>query len=246
VASRRRFLPAALALTLCATLAHADPSAADKQRARALMDRGDLLFEAKSYEEALDAYERADQIMHVPTTGIEVARAHAALGHFARARAVALEVARSPKTPGEPAVFDEARAEAAKLAGELADKVEPAPPSAPVAPAPAPAPEPSDARYEPMIVGGFVTAGAGVMLGTLFGVMSLARASSAKDLCAGNRCPPQARDDIEASKTLGILSDVGFVIALAGAAVGGYGLWAQSREVRPVVGLGTIGVEGRF
>lgn len=246
MASNRIFLPATLALTLCATLAHADPSAADKQRARALMDRGDLLFEAKSYEEALAAYERADEIMRVPTTGLEVARAHAALGHFAQARAVALEVARSSKTPGEPSVFDEARAEAAKLAGELADKVEPTKPAAPEAAAPAPPAESNDARYKPMIVGGFVTAGAGVMLGTLFGVMSLSRASNAKDTCAGNRCPAQARDDIEASKTLGILSDVGFVVALAGAAVGGYGLWAQSRDVRPVVGLGTIGVEGRF
>jgi len=122
--------------------------------------------------------------------------------------------------------------------------------STPPAPAASPAPPLAARRpddiYRPMVLGGFVTAGAGLLVGTVFGAMSLARASSAREQCVESRCPPQARDDIDASKTLGLVSDAGFLVLIAGAAVGAYGLFAQSREVKPVAGVGSIGVEGSF
>ncbi len=105
------------------SVALAEPSVDDKARARALMDEGDRFVAAKSWAEALDRFERADAIMHVPTTGVEVARAHAALLHFIAARDAALTAARAPKQPNEPAVWEEARTEAAVLAGTYADQI---------------------------------------------------------------------------------------------------------------------------
>src|SRR5262249_44553309 len=51
------------------------PSAADRETARKLLDDGDAAFEKKDYDGALKAYAAAHAIMHVPTTGIEVAKA---------------------------------------------------------------------------------------------------------------------------------------------------------------------------
>ena len=112
----------ALALSIT-SVALAEPSLAEKSRARALMDEGDRFVAAKSYAEALERYERADEIMQVPTTAIEVARTRALLGHFVAAREAALATARMPKQPGEPPVWEEARTEAAMLAGTYADQI---------------------------------------------------------------------------------------------------------------------------
>src|SRR5436190_23509399 len=60
---------------LCPAVARAEPSAADKETARSLMDEGDRKFAAKDYKGALDAYQGAHAIMGVPTTGLEVAKA---------------------------------------------------------------------------------------------------------------------------------------------------------------------------
>lgn len=114
-------------------------------------------------------------------------------------------------------------------------------------------------NHRPLVLGGFVAGGAGVAAGALFGAMSLSRASSARDQCAGNRCPPQARGDIDAAKSLALASDVAFVIGVAGLALGGYGVWAQARErpepaapasgrvrVSPVLGVASVALKADF
>src|SRR5690349_18414785 len=78
-----------LASTLAASRAHAEPpapSATEKETARGLMadarakrDRGDA-------RGALESFQAADAIMHVPTTGFEVARTQASLGLLVEAR----------------------------------------------------------------------------------------------------------------------------------------------------------------
>ncbi len=99
--------------------APAGPSAADRDTARKLLDDGDDAFSKKDFAAALKAYSAAHAIMNVPSTGIEVARAQAALGQLVEARDTALEVTRMPKEPKEPAAFAEARKEAADLAAQL-------------------------------------------------------------------------------------------------------------------------------
>lgn len=95
------------------------PTAADKEAARALMDRGWDRLDAKDFAAALKAFEGADAIMHVPVTGAAVARAQVALGMLLEARETALQVTRLPGNPRESPEFSRARAEAKALADEL-------------------------------------------------------------------------------------------------------------------------------
>lgn len=113
-------LAAVFALSLPA---FAQPSAADKETARALMDKGDEKMDGKDYTAAIKAYEAADAIMHLPQTGVAVARAQAAAGLLVEARDKAMEIGRSPAQPGETPAFARARADAADLANKLAGRI---------------------------------------------------------------------------------------------------------------------------
>ncbi len=84
---------------------------------------GDQLFQKGDHGRALQAYSAADAIMNVPTTGLAVARAHAALGQLMQARNKARLVARSTPQASESPVLTEARAAAAKLEAEVAARI---------------------------------------------------------------------------------------------------------------------------
>jgi hypothetical protein len=101
----------------------AEPTAAEKDTARGLMaearadrDKGDL-------KGALKAFTAADAIMHVPTTGLEVAKTQAALGQLVTARETAARVAHSPEKASDPAPFKQAREAAGSLAEELDGRI---------------------------------------------------------------------------------------------------------------------------
>ena len=102
----------------------AAPTRQERETARTLVYRGDALAKEQRYGEALKSYLAADAIMHVPTTGIEVARMYGALGQFIEARDKALAVARPPADVGaEPAPFQRARQDAASLASQWSQQV---------------------------------------------------------------------------------------------------------------------------
>ena len=111
------------ALVTRAPLASADPSLSDKETARSLMDDGDAKRDKGDVKAALKSYEVADAIMHVPTTGLEVARAQAQLGLLLEARETLARVMRVAPKPGEPAPFTAARKAAEQLNGELATRI---------------------------------------------------------------------------------------------------------------------------
>ncbi len=114
----------AVAATLAvAGPAAADPSAADKETARALMATGRQDRASGDLQGALKAFIAADAIMRVPTTGLEVARSQIALGLLVEARDTALQVTRSPVTPHEPAPFKAARDAAAALSEDLSTRI---------------------------------------------------------------------------------------------------------------------------
>jgi hypothetical protein len=113
----------AIASTSGGPSARAEPTAADRETARSLMDQG---FDRRAKGDpkgALKAFEAADALMHVPTTGVEVARSQAALGLLVEARGTALDVSRSTPSPGDPSVFAEARRQATLLAAELERRI---------------------------------------------------------------------------------------------------------------------------
>jgi hypothetical protein len=101
----------------------AEPSAAEKETARSLMDEGDRLLAKGELTGALKRYQAAHQIMGVPTTGIEVAQVQERLGLLVEARATAIEVTHSAVSPKEAKVFAEARASASELAESLEARI---------------------------------------------------------------------------------------------------------------------------
>lgn len=113
----------AASLPLTSHVAHADPSAADKETARALMAEGRKKRDLGDQKGALEAFRAAHKIMGVPTTGLEVGRTEAALGLLLEARDTLLSVTRIPVKPGEPEPIAKARAEAQTLFDELAPRI---------------------------------------------------------------------------------------------------------------------------
>jgi len=105
------------------TVATADPSAADKETARSLMNDGRSARDKGDLKAALKAFAGADSIMHVPTTGLEVAKTQIALGLLVEARDTALRVSRSQEKPGEPGPFKQARDAASALNDELEGRI---------------------------------------------------------------------------------------------------------------------------
>ena len=125
--TRSRFVVAtAIALTVLAARsgdAMAAPSAAERETARRLMDEGKERSRSGDKERAVEAYQKAHDIMKVPTTGIALAKAQLVVGHLVEARDVALEVARMPRENGEPAIFEKARKEAKELEASIKPRI---------------------------------------------------------------------------------------------------------------------------
>src|SRR3954466_8294274 len=101
----------------------AEPSAAEKETARALMAEGRELRDRKALREALARFQAADGLMHVPTTALEVARTQVALGLLAEARETVQRLRQVAAREDEPAPFREARASADALHADLKDRI---------------------------------------------------------------------------------------------------------------------------
>ena len=115
--------PLVLAAFAFATPALAEPTAADREVARGLMAEGRADRDKGNLQGALKAFAQADAIMHVPTTGMELARAYAAVGQLVEARDVALFVMHTPEAPNDPAPFKVAREAARAFDDELEPRI---------------------------------------------------------------------------------------------------------------------------
>jgi hypothetical protein len=100
----------------------------------------------------------------------------------------------------------------------------------------------------------FGVGGAGLVLGTVGGLLALGKSSSLKDTCKinGSKCPASAQSDIDSYQTMGTLSTVGFIVAGVGGAAGAVLLLTAPKAetkgatVSPYVGAGNMGVTGTF
>jgi hypothetical protein len=108
---------------LCAKSARAEPTPTDKAVARNLMAEGRMLRNQGNLSTALKRFQSADEIMHVPTTGLEVARTEEAVGHLLDARATARRVLLFPIGREDPAPFQEAQSSAAALCSQLDERI---------------------------------------------------------------------------------------------------------------------------
>jgi hypothetical protein len=348
MASRFLFAPLVAATLVLAAPAGAEPTAADKETARGLMTEGRADRDKGDLKGALKAFAGADSIMHVPTTGLELARAQVAVGQLVEARDTALRVMRIPESAGDPAPFKQAREAASQLNDQLGGRIpsltvnvknvpdgvtatvtiDDAPLSAEVLgqprkldpghhvvvakagtadgkqevdlaekeskqvtielPAQSAAPpasvEPTGTATEgpppdetppasersgaskAMIWGGFGLAGAGVIAGSITGLLAMSQTSSVKSSsqCSGTVCNPSADGDISSAKTMATISTVSFIAGGVGAVVGVIGLLtvassspaaapaeapasdANSARLVPWLGFGAAGVSGRF
>lgn len=123
---RPQTLALMLLLLVVANVAQAqspEPSPADKETARNLYRRGHERFRSGDYHGALEAFQAADKIMDVPTTGLEVGRTQAQLLLLLEARDRLLQVSRYPQEPDEPEAYTKAREEAKVLAQEIAARI---------------------------------------------------------------------------------------------------------------------------
>jgi hypothetical protein len=87
------------------------------------MDEGKARMKASEPARAIEAFQKANDIMHVPTTGLALAKAHLAAGHLIEAREAALEVGRLPREANEPAVLETARKHAKEMTVDLKTKI---------------------------------------------------------------------------------------------------------------------------
>ena len=291
----------ALTLLLAPLPALAAPDPADRAVARRLMDEGDRQAEVKDFHGALAAYKKADGIMGVPTTGIDVAKTHLVLGQLVEAWQVAVAITRFPRKPVEPEAFTRARRDAEILieqvlpriptlristvgalpgtaidvtidgvklpAGELqaAQKVNPgehvirasSPGRAPTTETTTltegqtstltltllPAREPAAPAIPSALVYTSLGLGAaGILVGSITGLVSLNAVADAKKLCAANgACSPAAQPDLDRSLTMANISNVAFGAGIAFAGLGVVGLVLPPRAASPTASPPTAG-----
>ncbi len=108
---------------LVVSTAHADPTSADRETARTLMQQGREAVAKGDLKEALKRFKGADDIMHVPTTALEVAKTYVALGQLVEARDFIAAIRQIPTKPNDPAPFKDARAKADDLDHSLDGRI---------------------------------------------------------------------------------------------------------------------------
>src|SRR5215468_6119020 len=109
----RTLSSAALFLLMCATAA---PSFAqtDEQRAgaRSLATEGAQAFNEGRFKDAVDLFTKAESLVHAPPHLLFMARAHAKLGQFVKAREAYLKIVKEQLAPNAPQAFRDAQATA--------------------------------------------------------------------------------------------------------------------------------------
>lgn len=98
----------------------------------------------------------------------------------------------------------------------------------------------------------FGVGGAGLVVGTVTGLMAMGKRTTLNETCPDGKCPQDQKSNLDGYKTLGGVSTVGFVVGLVGVAAGGILLVIPKKEttkaayVSPYLGLGGVGATGQF
>ncbi len=99
--------------------------------------------------------------------------------------------------------------------------------------------------------------GTGVAVTAIFGALALGDKSTLSTACGSNKsdCPATSQSDISSLHTNALVSDVGLGVAIAGVGLGGVLLLVQrgggsprtgAVELRPLLGVGKLGMTGSF
>ncbi len=87
-----------------------------------------------------------------------------------------------------------------------------------------PAVETGETHMNPLVYIGFGVGGAGLVVGSVTGVLAIKKANSVSSSCNGTSCPPSVKSDVTSGRTMATISTISFIVAGVGAAVGVYGL----------------------
>ncbi|WP_438018926.1 tetratricopeptide repeat protein [Sorangium sp. So ce315] len=117
-----------LALTLPATPAvavaqQAQPAAQARDAARSLAYKGQELFDAGRYEEALAAFREAEALFHAPPLLQMIARSSERLGRLLEARSLYQRIVDEPLAADAPRAFQQAQAESRVDLAALAPRI---------------------------------------------------------------------------------------------------------------------------
>jgi hypothetical protein len=109
------------------------------------------------------------------------------------------------------------------------------------------------------VYAGFGVGAAGLVVGSVTGILSMTKASDVLDQCSGNRCPVSTKDDVDSSKSLATVSNISFGVGIVGIGVGVAALLAGSSDVAsrrekqaaarrlvPVLSPSGVGLTGQF
>jgi hypothetical protein len=87
------------------------------------MDQGKAALARKDFDQAIAAYGKANDLVHVPTTAMALAKAQLAAGHLVEARDAALEAARMPIKENEAQAQEIARTAGGELEAQLKARI---------------------------------------------------------------------------------------------------------------------------
>jgi hypothetical protein len=97
----------------------------DEQRAgaRTLATEGAAAFNDGRYKDAVDLFTKAESLMHAPPHLLYVARAHAKLGQFVKAREAYIRITKEQLQPNAPPAFKDAQNTAQKELSAITPKI---------------------------------------------------------------------------------------------------------------------------
>jgi hypothetical protein len=101
----------------------AQVSEAERAAARDLFKQGDELQRSQHFAEALDKFQRAQQVFAAPTNELRIAECDAALGRLVESAESYRAVARTTLTPGSPPAFQAAIDQAKAELGQVEPRV---------------------------------------------------------------------------------------------------------------------------
>ncbi len=104
---------------------------------------------------------------------------------------------------------------------------------------------------------GFGIGAAGIVVGSVTGILAMGKASTVSGECSGNTCPPSVyQGDLSSGRTMGNVSTVAFIVGGVGAAGGLAALLLikpggdepapSAATVQPWIGPGSAGLRGAF
>jgi hypothetical protein len=135
----------------------------------------------------------------------------------------------------------------------LAVTPQPYAPQPPSAVAPAPEPAPGSRRLPGYAWAGFSIATAGFVVGSVSGLLAIAKSKDLETACPNHQCPAQSHADLDNGKNWGTVSNVAFgsaaiglVLGIAGAIAGSGKPATTSASMNPWIGPSSVGLKGAF